>query len=287
MTSIRQLRVLIWLQTENWIFHAGNDWGNPVTEFVRLGRAPLDSVGRPEVTVRSADILEVAGELSYEGTRVAVLNMANAKKPGGGVRSGAGAQEENLHRRSDACRFLEKQGRQFYPIPPDACLLSRGVVVFRGAEAQGYPILIKPFKVDMISSAAPAHPVLDNSNKYSRKTDHDAMVTQIDLIIEAAQRCECQALLLSAFGCGSFGNPPETVAKLFKSALSRCGGRFEKVVFCILNDHNSGHSHNPRGNFQPFAETFQTRERPVQEMRGPQPESLEAFSNLQRPKTRA
>eukprot|EP00969_Alexandrium_andersonii_P220080 9720066-Alexandrium_andersonii.AAC.1 len=43
------------------------------------------------------------------GYRVAVLNMASSRNPGGGVRIGKGAQEENLHRRTDAFRFLERQ----------------------------------------------------------------------------------------------------------------------------------------------------------------------------------
>eukprot|EP00969_Alexandrium_andersonii_P049554 2175084-Alexandrium_andersonii.AAC.1 len=66
--------------------------------------------------------------------------MANKKRPGGGVRSGAGAQEENLHRRSDAFRFLERQvqGGDLYPIPAEACLVTEKVTVFRGAEAEGY-----------------------------------------------------------------------------------------------------------------------------------------------------
>ena len=78
------------------------------------------------------------------------------------------------------------------------------------------------------------------------------MQTQIELILEAARQSGCQALVLSAFGCGAYGNPPGAVAKLFKEALHRHGGQLEKVVFCILNDHNSGRSHNPEGNFRPF-----------------------------------
>eukprot|EP00969_Alexandrium_andersonii_P175547 7762739-Alexandrium_andersonii.AAC.1 len=66
--------------------------------------------------------------------------MANKKRPGGGVRKGSGAQEENLRRRSDAFRFMERQvqGSDLYPIPSEACLVSEKVTVFRGAEAEGY-----------------------------------------------------------------------------------------------------------------------------------------------------
>eukprot|EP00969_Alexandrium_andersonii_P348272 15400048-Alexandrium_andersonii.AAC.1 len=63
--------------------------------------------------------------------------MASATKPGGGVRGGKGAQEENLHRRTDAFRFLEQQcGPATHPIPADGCLVSQGVTVFRSREEE-------------------------------------------------------------------------------------------------------------------------------------------------------
>ena len=62
--------------------------------------------------VRSTDCLEQARAMSEECSgdeRVAVMNMANAYTPGGGFRAGCGAQEENMHRRSDLCCFLEDE----------------------------------------------------------------------------------------------------------------------------------------------------------------------------------
>ena len=83
------------------------------------------------------------------------------------------------------------------------------------------------------------------------------MQMQIELILEAAHLSGCQALVLSALGCGAFGNPPWVVARLFREALlSHASSQLRRVVFCILDDHNSGHSHNPEGNFRPFAETL-------------------------------
>eukprot|EP00969_Alexandrium_andersonii_P355275 15444015-Alexandrium_andersonii.AAC.1 len=52
---------------------------------------------------------EVARGYGSSDYEVAVRNMASSRHPGGGVRRGAGAQEENLHRRTDAFRFLERQ----------------------------------------------------------------------------------------------------------------------------------------------------------------------------------
>ena len=112
----------------------------------------------PITLVRNADVLEVASE--YADLRAAVLNMGSAHSPGGGFRTGSGAQEENLHRRTDLVRFLAEQRQWYYPMKQEECLLSKGVTVFRGPEALGYPLLDKPFKVDVISCAAPTRPKL-------------------------------------------------------------------------------------------------------------------------------
>eukprot|EP00969_Alexandrium_andersonii_P277269 12255799-Alexandrium_andersonii.AAC.1 len=76
-----------------------------------------------EITVCCTDMLEVAQEQVRAGRSVAVLNMASAFRPGGGVERGAGAQEENLHRRTDTYRYLKRQerwraGRTAPPLPP-------------------------------------------------------------------------------------------------------------------------------------------------------------------------
>eukprot|EP00969_Alexandrium_andersonii_P255194 11280638-Alexandrium_andersonii.AAC.1 len=68
---------------------------------------------------------ELAQGLNDSGYHCAVLNMASSRNPGGGVRDGNGAQEENLHRRPDAFRFLERQVQDtpgLYPIPSEGCL---------------------------------------------------------------------------------------------------------------------------------------------------------------------
>ena len=77
------------------------------------------------VSVIEGDCVAAAIELRRRGFRVAMLNMANAYSPGGAWENGAGAQEENLHRRSDLHAFLDdskgtawkSKGRRCYPIP--------------------------------------------------------------------------------------------------------------------------------------------------------------------------
>ena len=44
-------------------------------------------------------------------------------------------------------------------------------------------------------------------------------------------------LVLGAFGCGAFGNPPQDVARCFASALAsdEFRGEFARVVFAIVD----------------------------------------------------
>ena len=182
--------------------------------------------------------------------RVLVRNMANPRKPGGGVKSGAGAQEEDLFRRSDLHRFLAARP-SLYPLSEGTGLLSRGVTVFRGVESEGFPA-IQPFQIDVLTFAAPAHPrVADGQYLYR----HDALKMRevVRQLLGLADQSGCQVVLFSAFGCGAFGHPPIQVAQFFRGLLSRPWCSPARVWFCIIDDHNAHVRRNPDGNFGPFS----------------------------------
>ena len=255
------LRKLIWRQTQELVSASPSMRATLFTpRTVRLqpgsqrGPACADAPSTGcRTSVLQRDMLEVAGEFVRQDLRVAFLNMANASTPGGGVRNGAGAQEEDLHRRSNADCFLFEQRKGLYPIPDDACLLSEQVVVCRGTEADGYPILAQPFKVTMLSCAALSHPPL-RGNQYAKSTDASLMRRKVQLIIDGALRARCDVAVLGAFGCGAFCNPPEQVAQIFQDVLRT--SPLKEAVFCIIDDHNTKQSHNPLGNFLPFKNVF-------------------------------
>ena len=80
------------------------------------------------------------------------------------------------------------------------------------------------------------------------------MNNKIAAIVEAIEASGCETAVLSAFGCGAFGHPPELVAEMFHKHLARLSDC--SVTFAIFDDHNAGRHHNPQGNFMPFSAMF-------------------------------
>ena len=223
----------------------------------------------PEITVVPDDCLDKAREWVGKGLEVCVLNMANAYVPGGGVRSGAGAQEEYLFRCSDyyrslyrftdyAERFGTVSARERYPMDRDfGGIYSPNVTVFRGNESSGYPLLSKPYQVNMIAVAGIDMPELVRVGDELRIAP--ALVGTAENKIRTVLRIACRhgqrALVLGALGCGAFRNPPAHIAELFRKVLSESefGGAFGRICFAVKADRNS------RGdtNYLAFKRTFE------------------------------
>ena len=225
---------------------------------------------KTEIKVVNQDCLKAAKELYDDGHVPVVINFASFKVPGGGVRKGSRAQEENICRRTNLFksifRFIDTLAAEFdlplqskqYPLPINhGAIYSPSISVFRGSDNEGYAFLDELFNIDVITIAALKDPPLDSKghlNEWAKRITKEKIRTMLNLAIY----WQNDSIVLGAFGCGAFANPPEDVAKLFKEVLEEpdyCD-KFEKIVFAVLDDGNSHREHNPRGNYIPFAETF-------------------------------
>ena len=77
----------------------------------------------------------------------------------------------------------------------------------------------------------------------------------IDFLLDVVhmQGEECTHIILSAWGCGAYGQSAEAVARCFKHGLSRFDARtYPRVTFAIIDDHNSP----PPGNLHAFRAVF-------------------------------
>lgn len=209
-----------------------------------------------EIQVVNQDTLDCAFEL-HQTHNTLVLNMASDYKPGGGWLSGATAQEETLCKRSSLFYSLApphalRRPDWQYPFAEDSlwAIWSPDVVVVKDGE---YKLLKNAWWTNVISMSAIRQPYLtaqDTTYKYD--DDRVAMTKKIKNICQIALMNNHDAMVLGAFGCGVFGNPPEEVAEIFRTVLIDEGyaKKFRVVRFAILDLSTRTH------NYSTFASKF-------------------------------
>ena len=221
------------------------------------------------VEVQNIDSLYAGVQLKEQGYNPAVLNMASRRNPGGGVVTGAGAQEETLFRRTNLFRSLyqfapyaEQYGirnsRYQYPLDRNfGGVYTPDAICFRESELKGYALLEEPVCLSFITVAGMNRPDLTADGMIA---DHHVgpIKNKIRTIFRMGLVHGHGSLVLGALGCGAFRNPPRHVARLFHEVMDEpeFRNRYRLVVFAILDDQNAHQKHNPEGNFKPFADEF-------------------------------
>ncbi len=174
-------------------------------------------------------------KIDNSNKRVAMLNFADAKRPGGWVTDGAPTQEENICRCTNTYVGLiqDKCWEQYYSVNDvyhtdahlneaytDALIYLPDVVIFK--DDSDYSC-VKPVFVDVITSPAPCGVV---------KTVRRVLTHRIEGIIKSAYVHEVTDIVLGAWGCGAFGQNPKVVAESFAEVLLKYP-IFDSVVFAI------------------------------------------------------
>jgi uncharacterized protein (TIGR02452 family) len=217
---------------------------------------------KKDPVVVNQDCLEAAQELVKKGHKVAVVNFASHITPGGRFDRGTNGQEENLCHRSELAGFMDAVSTDFYPLGadekrPERLIHTPEVLVFRASSAKSYTLLNEPFRVGILTSAAPYQPELSSLKDYAHEDDRLHVRALIITQLFAAYEHEYDSVILGAFGSGYYKNPPQAVARIYKEVIDASfQGVFKQIVFAILDDPASQGDHNPQGNFKPFAECF-------------------------------
>lgn len=191
---------------------------------------------------------------AYPGKKICVLNFASATNPGGGVTRGSSAQEEAICRCSTLYFSLIEQSiwKGFYaphrarknPLHNDDCIYTPGVVVFKTDTAT--PQALPPddwYTVNVLTCAAPnlrerpGNRMNDGDGarsvqigKQKLRQLHEKRMRRV-LSIAAAEGNE--VMILGAFGCGAFSNPPDIVAEAMKTVVQEYRSFFEAVEFAV------------------------------------------------------
>ena len=201
---------------------------------------------------------EAAREYANQRKRVCTLNFASSVTPGGGVVNGATAQEESMCRISTLYASIsdqetagafyerhwqmihdEKMGRE----NRDDCIFTPEIKVVREDtfECDMLPES-KWYGVDVITCAAPDLRYAEGGRAYRPSTIEliQAFEKRWRRILSVASQNHADALILGAFDCGAFHNPPAVVVQAFNNAWDDFKYSFETVEFAVFtNDASS------------------------------------------------
>ncbi len=176
---------------------------------------------------------------AYKGKKICCLDFANNHNVGGAPWS-AGAQEESMCRISTLYPCLYAKKKNFYEkhnaefmsgkiddMGSDDLIYIPDVTVFKTDDSA--PKLKEEntwFNTDVIVCAAP---VLDFH--YDKQYYKELMTKRIKRILDVAAKEKVEAIILGAFGCGAFSNPPEIVSEIFASLIRNYN--FEVAEFAV------------------------------------------------------
>ena len=188
-----------------------------------------------------------AGMLSVKTKKpVLVLNLANPVNPGGGVRRGAIAQEEDLCRKSSLLLSLESQEAAAYYnynkalhtyMGSDAVMITPQVEIIKDERGN---LLTESVIVSVMTCAAPM--VTRGMEGLTNEEYQDMVYHRICGMLKVAAHLGFERLVLGAFGCGAFGNDAHVISDLFFQALKefrfdgkRAEDYFRRVDFAVLD----------------------------------------------------
>jgi uncharacterized protein (TIGR02452 family) len=218
---------------------------------------PTDVIAEP-VAVCSEPIVEVTTESTVEAGRrlgpdAVALVFASARNPGGGFRTGAKAQEEDIARASALFACLRTTG-EFYLYHrehadlrySDRVIYTPEVPVIRGPDGR---LLERPYGLSFLVAAAPNLGAILDRQPEQAATVPTVLAGRAERVLRVAAGHGHRAIVLGAWGCGVFRNTPVSVAAAFQTALVRVPC-FERVVFAILDPTGTS------PNYRAFADAF-------------------------------
>lgn len=217
------------------------------------------------IVLRNQDTLEAAFDLHQDRKEqekpVLVLNFANPHRPGGGIRSKPGTQEEHLCVKTTLlCSLETEEAWPFYQTnldcgtqaQTDTILYSPNTVVIRNPDLS---LREDPFPVAVMTVSAPIASRMEPEELTGLES---ILRSRIHGMIRTAVEEGYTRMVLGAWGCGNFGNNPELVAKLFHQVLMDCNASvgicfancFERITMAVF-DHSAEQTR-----YQSFAHYF-------------------------------
>ena len=227
---------------------------------------------KAKVIVSGKRSLEAAESYAKQGKKVCVLNFASATNPGGGVVNGSSAQEECICRCTTLypCLNTDQMWNVFYrphrktanPLYNNDCIYTPDVCVFKSDTNFPEPLSNEDWwSVNILTCAAPNLRERPSNMMNPHAGDKAAKITASELeklltarirrIFEIAVANGNEVLILGAFGCGAFRNPPELVAKVFNKVMQNHLYYFDTIEYAVY------HTEREVANYEAFRKEMQ------------------------------
>lgn len=209
--------------------------------------------------------LKDAALFPKDSPTILVLNLANPVHPGGGVRRGARAQEEDLCRKSSLLLSLESQAAEKYYefnkslhtyMGSDALMITPHVEIIKDENGE---LLDDTAVVSVLTCAAP---MVSRGKEGMSECEYEDMVyNRIMGMLKCAAYLGYKNLVLGAWGCGAFGNDAHVMSDLFYKVLREIDYNshgekdlFRRIDFAVLDRTREQY------NFKEFYRNFSSGE---------------------------
>lgn len=225
------------------------------------GRIGVDCVNMDSYSLAIKRYSDCSYMFSKKSKPILVLNLANPVNPGGGVRRGSKAQEEDLCRKSSLLLSLESSAASVYYkynkslntyMGSDAVMVTPQVEIIKDENGS---LLDESVIVSVMTCAAP---MLRNGMEGLTDQEYRDMVYgRITGMLKVAAYLGYEVLILGAFGCGAFLNDAHVVSDLFYKALKEfdydgmeAKDFFRRIDFAVLSRSADQY------NYKEFARNF-------------------------------
>ncbi len=227
-----------------------------------LGRCGYGCENADSFTLARKRAEQFSYDLKQKGAKpILVLNLANPVNPGGGVRRGAKAQEEDLCRKSSLLVSLEcMKAKAYYDynrslntyMGSDSVMIHPQVEIIKDENGELLPETV------IVAVMTCAAPMLRNGMEgLSQKQYENLLYRRITGMLKVAAYLGYRHLVLGAFGCGAFRNDARVVSDLFYKALKefnfdgmREKDMFRRIDFAVLSRSEEMY------NFNEFSRNF-------------------------------
>lgn len=169
--------------------------------------------------------------------RIAVLNFASFKHPGGYFIGGSSAQEEALCHESFLYNVLYEFKDTYYK--KNLSKLNNSLYANRALYSPDI-IFNDNVKCDVITCACPNKRSAQMYHRVNDKENTKVLESRIRFVLDIAKDNNVDILILGAYGSGVFGQNPEEVANIFfKLIFEDTHYKFKKIIFAIPSSKKS------------------------------------------------